>query len=314
MDFWVKIRLKVNDFFKKYKKTIILIIVIWTIIIAINYLLKYMNDNKKPSTTYEPNKAVMDDSTVPSKLQEPINELISKFVGYCNNKEYAQAYNLISEDCKQALYPSLADFKKYVDNIYKSKKIYNIQNFSNVGKTYIYDVRILNDILSTGTNDGGYVYYEEKFVMKDTKNGLKMSIGGFIAKEDLNIVTEDEYLKFNIEYKLVDYETETYVVSITNRTQYPIILQDTTISDEVQLDIQTQKRTAITEKDDLIMINPRDTDTFKIRFTKFVDDGNTATRLIFNNIRVLESYSSDENAEEQLSNAIEKYSLNINLK
>ena len=150
--------------------------------------------------------------------------------------------------------------------------------------------------------------------MKDTKNGLKMSIGGFIAKEDLNIVTEDEYLKFNIEYKLVDYETETYVVSITNRTQYPIILQDTTISDEVQLDIQTQKRTAITEKDDLIMINPRDTDTFKIRFTKFVDDGNTATRLIFNNIRVLESYSSDENAEEQLSNAIEKYSLNINLK
>ena len=47
------------------------------------------------------------------------------------------------------------------------------------------------------------------------------------------------------------------------------------------------------------MIHPRDTDTFKIRFTKFVDDGNTATRLIFNNIRVLESYSSDENAEEQ---------------
>lgn len=314
MDFWVNIRLKVNGFFRKYKNTIILIIIIWTIIIAVNYLLKHMNDNKKPSTTYEPNKAVMDESTVPSKLQGPINKIISQFVGYCNNKEYESAYNLIADDCKEALYPSIESFKQYVDNIYTSKKIYNIQNFSNIGKTYIYDVRILNDIIATGTNDGGYMYYEEKFVMRDTKSGLKMSIGGFVGKQNLNIVAEDEYLKFNIESKIADYETETYVVSITNRSQYPIILQDTTISDEIQLDIETQKRTAITEKNDTIMINPRDTDTFNIRFTKFVDDGNTATRLIFNNIRVLDSYLTDENGEAKTSNAIDKYSLNINLK
>lgn len=314
MDFWLKIRLKVNGFFRKYKNAIILVIIAWAIVIAINYLLKYLNDNKAPSTTYTPNKAVMDDSTVPSKLQEPINELISQFVGYCNDKNYEAAYNLIDDECKDALYPSIDIFKLYVNNIYKTKKIYNIQNFSNVGKNYIYDVRILDDIIATGTNGSGYVYYEEKFVMKDTKNGLKMSIGGFVDKEDLNIVAEDEYLKFNIQYKLVDYETETYVIEITNRSQYPIILQDGTLSNEIELNIETQKRSAKNSTDNLIMINPRDTKTFKITFTKFVDDGNNSTELIFNAIRVLNSYSGDKDLREQeVNNAVDKYSLNIKL-
>ena len=315
MDFWLKIRLKVNGFFRKYKNVIILVIIAWAVIIAVNYLLKYINDNKKPTTTYEPNKAVMDDSTVPSKLQEPINEMISKFVQYCNDKDYDSAYNLLDDDCKEYLYTSVDEFKVYVDNVYKTKKVYNIQNFSNVGNNYIYVVRILDDIIATGTNNGGYVYYEEKFVMKNTKDGLKMSIGGFVDKEDLNIVTEDEYLKFNIEYKLIDYETETYVTTVTNRSQYPIILQDNTLNNEIQLNIETQKRTAKSETNSLIMVNPGDTKTFKLQFTKFVDDGNDATELIFNAVRVLSSYSGDINLRQQeVDNAIDKYSLNIKLK
>lgn len=314
MNFWLRVRLKINDFFKRYKNTIVLIIIAWAVIVAVNYLLKYMNENKEPSTTYEPNKAVMDDSTVPSKLQEPINELISQFVSYCNDKNYEAAYNLIDDECKEALYPSIDVFKKYVDNIYKTKKIYNIQNFSNIDKNYIYEVRILDDIIATGTNGSGYIYYEEKFVMKDTKDGLKMSIGGFVDKEDLNIITEDEYLKFNIEYKLVDYETETYAVTITNRSQYPIILLDGTLSNEIELNIETQKRTVKNDTNNLIMINPRDTKTVNLQFTKFVDDGNDATELIFNAVRVLESYSGDSSLRQQeLENAIDKYSLNISL-
>ena len=315
MDLWLKIRLKVNDFFRRHKNKIILIVIAWAVIIAVNYLMKYWNDNKAPITTYEPNKAVMDESTVPSKLQEPINNLISQFVKYCNDKDYEGAYNLIDDECKEALYPSIEKFKLYVDNIYTSKKIYNIQNYSNVGKNYVYEVRILDDIMATGTNGSGYIYYEEKFVMKDTKDGLKMSIGGFVDKEELNIIAEDEYMKFNIEYKLVDYETETYAITITNRSQYPIILQDDTVSNEIELNIETQKRTAKNSTDNLIMINPRDTQTFKISFTKFVDDGNEATELIFNAVRVLNSYSGNKDLREQeVENAVDKYSLNIKLK
>lgn len=311
MDFWLRIRLKVNGFFRKNKNKIIIVIIIWAVVIAINQLLKYINDNKPPSTTYEPNKAVMDDSTVPSRLQEPINEMISKFVGYCNDKDYESAYNMIDTECKEELYPTIEEFKIYVDGKYQTKRIYNIQNFSNIGKNYIYDVRILNDIMATGTNDGGYLYYEEKFVMKDTKEGLKMAIGGFVDKEELNIVTEDEYLKFSINYRLIDYDSETYNVTITNRSQYPIILRDDSISDEIQLNLGTEKRTYKNETTNFIMINPRDEKTVELRFTKFVDDGSEPTHLIFNAVRVLESYTG--NTTRDLDNAIDKYSLNIKL-
>lgn len=308
---FLDLRLKVRNFFKKYKKLLIIIIIVWAIIIAINYFLKQLNENQKPTTTYEPNKAVMDDSEVPKALQEPINNLIGEFVGYCNDKNYETAYSMIDADCKEISYPTIDSFKAYVDNIYTTKKIYNIQNFSNVDNNYIYNVRILDDIIATGTNGNGYLYYEEKFVLKDTDQGLKLSIGGFIEKKDLNISTEDEYLKIEIPYKIVEYDTETYVVKITNRTQNPIVLLDDSISNEIELSLGTQKRNMQNSSDNLIMVNARESKTVKLYFTKFVDDGNIPEKLIFNAVRVLQSYSGNE--QNTVDNAIDKYSLNIDL-
>ena len=308
---FLDLRLKVRNFFKKYKKILIIIIIVWAIIIAINYFLKQLNENQKPTTTYEPNKAVMDDSEVPKALQEPINNLIGEFVGYCNDKNYETAYSMIDADCKEISYPTIDSFKAYVDNIYTTKKIYNIQNFSNVDNNYIYNVRILDDIIATGTNGNGYLYYEEKFVLKDTDQGLKLSIGGFIEKKDLNISTEDEYLKIEIPYKIVEYDTETYVVKITNRTQNPIVLLDDSISNEIELSLGTQKRNMQNSSDNLIMVNARESKTVKLYFTKFVDDGNIPEKLIFNAVRVLQSYSGNE--QNTVDNAIDKYSLNIDL-
>ena len=308
---FLDLRLKVRNFFKKYKKLLIIIIIVWAIIIAINYFLKQLNENQKPTTTYEPNKAVMDDSEVPKALQEPINNLIGEFVGYCNDKNYETAYSMIDADCKEISYPTIDSFKAYVDNIYTTKKIYNIQNFSNVDNNYIYNVRILDDIMATGTNGNGYLYYEEKFVLKDTDQGLKLSIGGFIEKKDLNISTEDEYLKIEIPYKIVEYDTETYVVKVTNRTQNPIVLLDDSISNEIELSLGTQKRNMQNSSDNLIMVNARESKTVKLYFTKFVDDGNIPEKLMFNAVRVLQSYSGNE--QNTVDNAIDKYSLNIDL-
>ena len=308
---FLDLRLKVRNFFKKYKKLLIIIIIVWAIIIAINYFLKQLNENQKPTTTYEPNKAVMDDSEVPKALQEPINNLIGEFVGYCNDKNYETAYSMIDADCKEISYPTIDSFKAYVDNIYTTKKIYNIQNFSNVDNNYIYNVRILDDIMATGTNGNGYLYYEEKFVLKDTDQGLKLSIGGFIEKKDLNISTEDEYLKIEIPYKIVEYDTETYVVKITNRTQNPIVLLDDSISNEIELSVGNQRRNMQNSSENLIMVNARETTTVKLYFTKFVDDGNIPEELMFNAVRVLQSYAGNE--QNTVDNAIDKYSLNIDL-
>ena len=53
---------------------------------------------------------------------------------------------MLTEDCKSYLYSnSVGQFKNYVDEIYNTKKIYNIQNYSNTDDAYIYNIRILDE-------------------------------------------------------------------------------------------------------------------------------------------------------------------------
>ena len=59
------------------------------------------------------------------------------------------------------------------------------------------------------------------------------------------------------------------------------------------------------------MVNARETKTVKLYFTKFVDDGNIPEKLMFNAVRVLQSYAGNE--QNTVDNAIDKYSLNIDL-
>lgn len=97
---FIDTRLKIRRFFKKYKKIIIFIIIIWAIIFVVNYILKNMPKEDIPETTYEPNVSVMTEDEVPDKWHETIESTIETFVQRCNNKEYEAAYNMLSDDCK----------------------------------------------------------------------------------------------------------------------------------------------------------------------------------------------------------------------
>lgn len=310
---FVDIRLKIRKFIKKYKK-IFIILLIWLAIFMINWVLKNKKIPDVPSTTYEPNKTVMDNEEVPKKLQEPINEIIGKYVGYCNDKDYENAYNLLEESCREEMYPDFEQYKKQIDMIFNGYKIYNIQSYSIVGNDYVYTVRILEDILSTGMTDSGYSYYEDKFVIKDTKDGLKLCIGGYIGKSELDSVAEEQYLKFNCLNKVVKYDSETYEVKITNRSEYPIVLYDGDGQQEITLDIGDQERNLTYSNYSIVVLQPKQTRTFKFEFTKYYDDGRTATKLNFNSIRVLKSYEEYQNNREQaLNDAVKLYSLKIDL-
>ena len=89
---YTDLRIKVRDFFKRNKSKILIILIIWLIVIIINFILKYYKAPQIPVTSYSPHTAIMDDSTVPKKYQDEIENLINKYIQYCNNKEYEEAY------------------------------------------------------------------------------------------------------------------------------------------------------------------------------------------------------------------------------
>lgn len=202
MNWYTEIRVKIGRFFKKYKKVIILALIIWAVIFVANLALKSWEKPVLPETTYTPNVSVMNNDKVPEKLQEPIANKIKEYMDYCNNREYEKAYNLLSEGCRKYAYTSLDQFKAHIDVIFRDKKmVYDLQDYSNISGYYVYSVKIYEDILATGLTNDDFSYFDEKMVLKQTKNGIELSIGGFVDVEDISQIAEDDNMKVRVKEK-----------------------------------------------------------------------------------------------------------------
>lgn len=315
MNYWLDLRLKIRNFFKKHKKKIIIIFIVWTCIIIINNYLKNKPEIIEPATTYKPHEPVINltEKYVPEQYKQPIENLIYNYIEYCNNKDYESAYNLLSEDYKIRYCDNIETFKSYVDEAFATYKRYNIQNYSNLDNMYIYIVRILDDILSTGTTDE-YSYIEDKFVIKPENGTLKISLNGYCGKENLNIEAEDDYMQIKITKKEMTYDKVTYNVEIKNKSRYFLVLADSTSYNEIQLVLPKEARTAKEIESNNFVLLPLDTFNGEFTFDKYIDDIQVATSLKFNSIRILPEYTGyDENAEKENENAIKLYSLAIDL-
>ena len=311
-------RLKINKLAKKRKKEIIIVfLIIWLIIFIWNMIEKSkLNQLPAPSTTYTPHVSVLDsEQEVPEKYQKPIEDLVEKYFNYCNNGEYEKAYNLITEDCRKSVYPTLDQFKAYIDFVFEGKKkIYNIQSYSIVDNKYIYNLRILDDILANGTTDG-YYYYEEKIILTEENGEMKLAIAEYISNKKTNIKAEDDNMIVEITNIKIDYETETYTVKITNKTDKYIVISDNTIDNEIVLDLGEQTRKPSNMQTASFYVMPNGTTTETLVFNKFYDNGLTSQKLVLGSIRVLNEYNRQEKTtQSDLDSAVQLYGLEVNLK
>lgn len=314
MNNWLDIKLKIMRFFRKHKKKIVIILIIWSIIIAINYYLKYKPKEITFKNTYQPHSPVIDiTDEVPERYKQPIENLVHNYIEYCNNKEYEKAYELLSNNYKERYIKNIENFKKYVDTKFESKKIYSIQNYSNLKNTYVYQIHLLDDIMANGTTDE-YVYIEEKFVIKEENGILKIALNGFCGQEELDIDVEDDYMQIIIEKKYIEYDNSTYVVKFKNKTKNYIVLSDVDLHDAIQIKLPNDIRTAKYLTNSNIVILPNETREYEITFAEYFDDNQEATNLLLNSIQILPQYTGNqENVEKERENAVKLYSLSIDL-
>lgn len=313
---FLKLRLKVRNFFKKYKNKIFIVLVIWIIILAINYLSGHQKQKIVLNTTYAPHNVVLlSDSEVPENLQNPIEDLIDDYVNKCNNKDYKAAYELLTEECKtHAFNNSLEKFTKYIDSIFAQEKRYSIQNYSNISEQYIYNLKLLNDIITTGLTNESYAYYEEKIAIKKENGQLKLSVNDYMGSKELKNVAEDDYLKIRIESKEQYYDHEIYTVKATNKSDKTAIIFDGLAGEEIYLVSETDRRALLNADTSLVLI-PGETKTAKLTFSKYYDETIPADQIIFNKIRLLTDYTGNEpTEEEQLNKAERVYSINVQVK
>lgn len=311
---FLKWRLKIRNFFKKYKRVIFIVLIVWLVIIAINFFLGRRSETSVLNTTYNPHEVVLtSDTEVPEKLQTPIEDTIDDYINKCNNKDYSGAFELLTTDCKTHVFgDSLDNFTTYASSVFPNKKRYSIQNYSNFGQAYIYNVKLIDNIIATGLTNQSYAYYEEKFAVKEEDGKIKLNVNDYMGFNDLKKVAEDDYLKIRVENKEEFYSFEIYSVKITNKTDKKVVLYDGIVGNELSLISGQDERNPINVKD-TITLEPGETRTFEITFNKYYDESTKASEIAFNKIRIMtEQYTgTEETEEEELSKAERTYSITI---
>lgn len=318
---FTELRLKFRHFVRRNKKFIYILIIVWLSIFIIDKMMANMDVDYTPETTYEAHSSVMDSaSKTPSAMQDPIEDLIKEYIGYCNEGNYQKAFNMLSEDCQNYSFDN--DIEKFMAHVLikmPTPKKYFVQDYSNTTynkrKFYIYEVRYTNDLLASGLTNSTYGFTSEKFTFyRDTDNEIKMSTGDYIYHTDIKSISENEYLKIDVLDKLVNYSTEEYTVKFTNRSNFTVVIADNVEKDEILLTLpnETRTRTQLTN----IVLDPNSSMDIKFVFPKFVDDGDISQSLVISSIRVMEKYTNPDFADEEtiqseIDNAISKFSMEV---
>lgn len=312
---FLELRLKIRKFFKKHKNKIILVAIVWAVILLINYFLGHRKQQVTLNTTYTPHEVLLtSDTKVPEELQNPIEDIIDDYVNKCNNKDYLSAYELLTEDCKKNAFGDSSDeFTTYVQTIFNNKKRYSIQNYSNYGAYYIYSIKLIDDIITTGLTGQEYAYYEEKIAIKQDGDKLKLCVNNYMEYDEPKKIAEDDNLKIRVESRVKYYENEIYTVRITNKTEKTMLLYDALAGNEIALTVGESSRIP-TKVNTTVVLEAGETKSFKITFAKYYDEENKSSELTFNKIRIINNYTGQEESEEELLEKSEKqYSIGISL-
>jgi len=310
---------RVRNFIKDHYKPVLIVVGIILALAIINRIMILNRYKGTPQTTYIPNVPVLDlgDTTVPTNVVNEFEQFIKDYIGYCNNRNYVAAWNMVSEDCKKNNFDdSYEEYVSYVQRKFTGNtKRYAIQNYSNINGKYIYNVKIFDDFLATGLTNMGYGYQEEKFTISyDNNKKLVCAVGNYIDARDINYMISNDYLRVEASKLIEKYNFQIYRINFINRTNNIIVVQDGRPGDwEIGLAIGNEIRATI-DNDTKIILGPGESTTVELAFEKFYDSSNSPKGIIFNTVRVMEDYTYNadyETGQAEIESAIDKFTMTI---
>jgi len=236
---------------------------------------------------YNPSKTVIAGSNVSKKEYENDESIVESFVNYCNEKKYEKAYELLTDDCKEVLYPNLDRFVTgYCKSIFQTSKEFNLQAWVNNGNFKTYKIRYTEDVLSTG-NYSDSVNYEDYITIVTIGEIKKINLNSYIGRRPINKDKEIDELKIIVEQVDVFLNKVIYKVSVKNKTSNTIQL-DGLRKSKVAIGLSTNGTINVANKYILnevnLTIQPRNEKEIKLEFANRYSSGDFGSELMFYDI------------------------------
>lgn len=223
-----------------FENRYVIFVIIFAVILAL-YFIRILNENAKEknrkksievqNTVIEEakkdvsNKPIISTIEIPKEQKQNNTKIIDEFITYCNEQEIQKAYDLLTQECKEEIFASNIQYFKanYVDKIFKTKKVYTIQDWI-ISNRYTYKVTIVDDMLSSGKVATSQNTIEDYYTIVVEKNEIKLNINNYIGRNEIRKENMQKGVKITILSKDIYKEYEAYDIIIENTTQNAILL------------------------------------------------------------------------------------------
>ena len=269
---------------------VLIVILIWLIISNMIRRDPEETNEVEQKSSYRPSETVIQGSDVDEEDYAEEESIINTFVEYCNNGNIAEAYNMLSSDCKETLYPDQATFEQnYYNEIFSSYRTCNLQSWINGSNYTTYRVRYVEDIMSTGNYENSDKYQDYITVIKTEDGQSFLSINQYISKEPLeNVKVETDEISIQVEYveNYVNYVNYTFTVQ--NKTDKTILLDSMQDVSETMYITTGADRKRTCDYADLsiidLKIDPNATERITLQYNKVAGSEDEDREIHFSNI------------------------------
>lgn len=246
-------RKKIAEWYIRNKPKILLILFFALVIVLINIILVYVmkhrnNDdesgdrlfsvtgtinNNFNTITMESADSVISGEELTSK-QVSMAGIIEQFTEYCNAKNINEAYNMLSDECKEEMYNTVEIFTtNYYDKVFNGniRKV-SVENWL----ANIYKVEFTEDFLATGVYSEDNVIQDYIRVIETDDGQYKLNINSYLGREEINKTRENDLISMTVLRSDTYMDYQTYTFSVTNKTSDEIIIDDREYTDSMYLE------------------------------------------------------------------------------
>ena len=263
---------------------IIAIIIIIIAIQAINKIVKDKNSSNNPNNivNYEDYKNNPDINVLitEAEVKENGELIIDQFLRFCNANKIEEAYTLLTDSCKQELFPTIEEFKgNYYSKNFSVKKLYSKEKYT--GNTY--KIKLYEDILKNGDTKN----IEDYFTIQKENGITKLNINNYIQTKEINKTSENEYLKIEVTKRKIYKEYEEYELRVTNLTYKTILLDSKESTKTMYLKGKNSVSYYALSHEVLLnnlCIRPKATQSLSIKYNKEYNSNQTINQLIFEDV------------------------------
>lgn len=216
---------------------------------------------------------------------------IKLFLELCNNQKTDSAYELLSDECKNVLFPEKEIFVEKYCNIYfpyaKSTSI------SKYGENNTYKIEFKDDIITTGGSSNN-----DMIDYITVLNNGKLNIASYVKKEQINKSSNNSYVKVNVLDRYVFFDREEYEIEVENFTTADMILDDINGSGTIYLldeDGEKNSLDIVNYQEQDLRIQGNKKGKVKLRFSRSYNKQKKYKMFAFENIKIINYRYTDKN-------------------